>query len=96
MWARPWLPSNPSSAPRRQVASLGASQSCTVSSPLQPGASSLASWLSVSWRRGVRENRSWPGGPSSTVWYQLTVHMPRRIPVLSYRYFPGCAAKLTQ
>jgi hypothetical protein len=37
-----------------------------------------------------------PAEPSSTVRNQLTVHMPRRIPVLSYRYFPGCAAKLAQ
>ena len=45
MWARPWLPSKPSSAPRRQAACPGASQSGMVSSPLLPGASSLAAAL---------------------------------------------------
>src|SRR6185437_4630193 len=89
MWARPWLPSKPSSAPRRQAAWPGASQSGSVSNPLLPGASSLASALRVSSRRAASAGGSFPCGPSSTVRYQLTVHMPRRIPVLSYRYFPG-------
>src|SRR5215469_16295326 len=103
MWARPWLPSKPSSAPRRQGASPGASQSGTVSSPLLPGASELASASRMSSKDGRPADGSppdepdepdEPGEPSSTVRNQLTVHMPRRIPVLSYRYFPGCAAKL--
>ena len=96
MWARPWLPSKPSSAPRRHEASPGASQSGSVSSPLLPGASSLAAALRASSRRAVPAAGSSPCAPSSRVRYQLTIHMPRRIPVLSYRYFPGRAAKLAQ
>jgi hypothetical protein len=53
MWARPWLPSKPSSAPRRQAACPGASQSGMVSSPLLPGASSLAAALRASSRCAV-------------------------------------------
>src|SRR6059058_373781 len=53
MWARPWLPSKPSSAPRRQAAWPGASQSGSVSNPLLPGASSLASALRASSSRAI-------------------------------------------
>jgi len=57
MWARPWLPSKPSSAPRRHEAWPGASQSGSVSSPLLPGASSLAAALRASSRRAVPAGR---------------------------------------
>ena len=73
MWARPWLPSKPSSAPRRQAACPGASQSGMVSSPLLPGARSLAAALRASSRRAVPAVGSPPPGPSSSVRYQLTV-----------------------
>ena len=55
----------------------------TVSSPLLPGASELALRVEDVLETGPTRDR--PRGPdrASRVRYQLTVHMPRRIPVLS-------------